>query len=700
MSRILTLGALLIGGLIIGWMGLAFVGTDLAALLVTMVIAAVYLVGFAELLRYQQATSALNQALSTQQDNVGSLAEWLKQLPASLQTGVRLRIEGEHVGLPAPVLAPYLIGLLVMLGLLGTFIGMVDTLQGAVTALQGSTELEAIRSGLAAPIQGLGMAFGTSVAGVAASAMLGFVATLSRRDRLLASRLLDSKVGSIFAEFSLNHNRQQTYKAMQQQAQVLPDVADKLTALVDKLEQMSERISSSLIDNQQQFHSETNRTYTELASAIDRSLQQSLSDSGRLAGESIQPVIEQMMQTISSDLKAGQQQLNHSAQQQLDTISQQFVSTTEQVSQAWQNGLRDHQASNSELVANVGNSLGEFKQQLVDSSNNLVATFDQASEQWLSRQQVSDQARLDHWSNAFEQASNTLQQTAERVNSSSEATASQLLAQINGLLQSSEQLVQTRIESESDWLASYNQRMEQMTSSVQTELQALRELEQNRGDAAVSRLADLQTAVAEHLTSLGNSLEEPMSKLIRSAAETPRAAAELFEKMRAELSQQMARENGLLEDRRETMQQLNSLSDSLLQATSGQREAIESLVHSATDTMQQVAGRFSEQIDTDALKLSSVADQFAGSATDMSSLGEAFGLAVQLFNDANTSLIDSLAGIEQSLQNSTTRSDEQLAYYIAQAREIIDHSVMSQQEIIDQLQLFKNSEPALAGEAC
>jgi hypothetical protein len=700
MSRILTLCALLIGGLIIGWMGLAFVGTDLAALLVTIVIGAVYLVGFAELLRYQQATKALSEALSAQQEKVDSLAEWLKQLPSSLQTGVRLRIEGEHVGLPAPVLAPYLIGLLVMLGLLGTFIGMVDTLQGAVTALQGSTELEAIRSGLAAPIQGLGMAFGTSVAGVAASAMLGFVATLSRRDRLLASRLLDSKIGNIFAEFSLSHNRQQTYQAMQQQAKVLPEVAVQLTALVDKLEQMSERISSSLIDNQQQFHQETSRTYTELASAIDQSLQQSLSDSGRLAGESIQPVIEQMMQTISSDLKAGQQQLNHSAQQQLDTINQQFVSTTEQVSQAWQNGLRDHQTANSELMSNVGSSLADFKQQLVDSSNKLLTTFDQASEQWLSRQQQSDQARLEHWSNGFEQTSNTLQQTADSVNSSNQATASQLLKQIDGLLQSSEQLVQTRIASESDWLAIYNQRMEQMTSSVQTELQALRELEQNRGDAAVSSLTDLQAAVAEHLTSLGNSLEEPMSKLIRSAAETPRAAAELFEKMRAELSQQIARENDMLEDRRETMQQLNSLSDSLLQATSGQREAIESLVHSATDTMQQVAGRFSEQIDTEALKLSSVADQFAGSATDMSSLGEAFGLAVQLFNDGNNSLIDSLASIEQALQNSTTRSDEQLAYYIAQAREIIDHSVMSQQEIIDQLQLFKNSEPALAAEAC
>ena len=45
-----------------------------------------------------------------------------------------------------------------MLGLLGTFVGMVDTLRGAVSALEGTTELAAVRAGLAAD-QGLGSSF-------------------------------------------------------------------------------------------------------------------------------------------------------------------------------------------------------------------------------------------------------------------------------------------------------------------------------------------------------------------------------------------------------------------------------------------------------------------------------------------------------------------------------------------------------------
>lgn len=71
-----------------------------------------------------------------------------------------------------------------MLGMLGTFLGMVITFKGAMFALETSSSLESIRSALAAPIQGLGLSFGTSIAGVAASAILGLLSAMSRRERL------------------------------------------------------------------------------------------------------------------------------------------------------------------------------------------------------------------------------------------------------------------------------------------------------------------------------------------------------------------------------------------------------------------------------------------------------------------------------------------------------------------------------------
>ncbi|MEF8721523.1 MAG: hypothetical protein V5B30_02535 [Candidatus Accumulibacter delftensis] len=74
----------------------------------------------------------------------------------------------------------------------------------------------------------------------------------------------------------------------------------------------------------------------------------------------------------------------------------------------------------------------------------------------------------------------------------------------------------------------------------------------------------------------------------------------------------------------------------------------------------------------------------------MSSLGEAFTLAVGLFNESNGKLVESLDHIEQSLTKATIRSDEQLAYYVAQAREIIDHSMLSQKEIFEELRQLRS----------
>ena len=101
----------------------------------------------------------------------------------------RTVLERLHGGRPASngVLAtfiPYLIGALVLLGLIGTFIGLVDTLRGTRAALQTTSEIEALRRSLLAPIAGLARAFGTSLSGVATSLILGLASTLTRRAEL------------------------------------------------------------------------------------------------------------------------------------------------------------------------------------------------------------------------------------------------------------------------------------------------------------------------------------------------------------------------------------------------------------------------------------------------------------------------------------------------------------------------------------
>ena len=167
MNRHLGAAAFLVGLATIAWIAWGYVGSNPLALTMTLLIGAFYVMGATELRRFRQATVTLQQALAALPETVPNLRDWLATLHPSLRNPVRLRVEGERIALPGPAMTPYLVGLLVLLGMLGTFVGMVVTLNGAVMALETTTDLPTIRAALAAPVKGLGLAFGTSVAGVA-----------------------------------------------------------------------------------------------------------------------------------------------------------------------------------------------------------------------------------------------------------------------------------------------------------------------------------------------------------------------------------------------------------------------------------------------------------------------------------------------------------------------------------------------------
>jgi len=76
----------------------------------------------------------------------------------------------------------YMTGLLVFLGLLGTFWGLIETVSsvgGVIRGLNVGTEASAVfdslREGLAAPLAGMGIAFSSSLFGLAGSLVLGFL---------------------------------------------------------------------------------------------------------------------------------------------------------------------------------------------------------------------------------------------------------------------------------------------------------------------------------------------------------------------------------------------------------------------------------------------------------------------------------------------------------------------------------------------
>lgn len=720
MNKHLFTVAFILGALGIVWVGIGFIDSSFLALAMTTIIGATYVFGALELRQFRRATSTLKAALAAIPENLTDLSDWLGSVHPSLQNPVRLRIEGERVGLPGPALTPYLVGLLVMLGMLGTFLGMVVTLKGAVFALEKTTDLQAIRSALAVPVSGLGLAFGTSVAGVAASAMLGLMSALSRRERMLTAQLLDTNIATVLRRFSLTHQRQETFKALQLQSQALPDVVDKLQAMMAQMEGMSQQLNQRLLGNQESFHSTIKGVYTDLACAVDKSLRESLSQSAHAASESIKPVVEAAMSGIAHEAKLMHERMVDTVQMQLDGLSARFSDTAATVAETWTAALKSHEQANAGIVANVGRSLDAFNETFEQRSNALVAAVGEAYASLQTDQAERDRQRQQAWTQSLEAMAaalthelrqtgaqtlaqqqkicDTLTQTTQDITEHAQASASNALVETTRLITCAEELMRSRIASEAQWIEQHRERMDQLASLLRSELGALKDEEAARGDAAVERLAQLQTALTNHLTTLGTALEEPITQLIQTASEAPRAAAEVIGQLRQQISSSVARDNELLEERSRIMETLNALLNAINHASHEQRAVIDSLVATSAEALKATSSAFSDNVATEAAKLSDIAAYVTSSAVEVSSLSEAFGFAVHAFNEANEKLIANLQRIEDAMEKSMSRSDEQLAYYVAQAREIIDLSMTSQKEVLEELRQLPATQAMIAEE--
>ncbi|MGR8029326.1 DUF802 domain-containing protein [Burkholderia pseudomallei] len=837
------------------WIGAGYAVSNPVALAVTLVIAAGYLAGALELRRYRQATSTLAQAVAALSEPPAALGAWLERLHPSLRHAVRVRVEGERVALPGPALTPYLVGLLVLLGMLGTLIGMVMTLRGTGAALESSTDLQAIRASLAAPVKGLGFAFGTSIAGVATSAMLGLLSALCRRERLDAAQALDAKIATTLRVHSHAHQRDETFRLLQRQADLMPTLVERLQAMMHSLEQQSAASAERQIAGQQAFLGKAEETYARLASSVGQSLTDSVAESARVAGSALQPVMETTMAGLARETAALHDALTQAVQRQLDGLSAGFETTAAHVADVWRHALADHQRSSDALAQRLHGSIDRIVESFDRRSADLLdgvrarldATASSVSDAWrgaLAQQEQANEAHAERNRQALETAAATferhsaallrtigeshsaLQATlesrdeqrlatwtdslgsiaaklgAEWAQTSAQAanrqqticdalahTARDLSAQATAFEQHTAALLRTMSESHSALQATLESRDEQRlatwtdslgsiaaklgTEWAQTSAQAanrqqaicdalahtsrdlsaqatafeqhtaalLRTMSEshsalqatlesrdeqrlatwtdslgsiaaklgtewaqtsaqaaNRQQAIYDALAHTARDLSAHTQAHASATIAEISRLVQAASEAPRVAAEVVAELRQKLSDSMVRDTAMLEERNRMLATLETLLDAVNHASSEQRAAVDALVATSSALLQRVGTQFTDEVGTQTDRLGGVAAQITGSAVEIASLGDALGAAVQSFGESNDKLVAHLQRIEAALDKSLARSDEQLAYYVAQAREVIDLSMMSQKQIIEELQRV-GGERASAGAA-
>jgi len=910
MTRFLHFAVFLVGLAAVGWIGTGYLGTHPLALSITALIGVVYVVGAWELFRYQRTTDALARAVDGLAEPPESLSAWLASVPLSVRQSVQLRVQGERAGLPGPTLAPYLVGLLVLLGMLGTFLGMVATLRGTGAALQSATDLQAIRASLAAPVMGLGFAFGTSVAGVAASAMLGLLLTLCRRARMAVAQRVDVAIATPLRGYSLSHQREERVRLLahqtdllQRQAEALPRVADRLDAMMAAMTRQAEALNHNLLANQERFHTQTEAAYTRLATTLEQALKTGVADTAQAASAAIEPAVQATMSKLAHESAALHERVAASVQQHLDGTSARLDATGADMAATWQQALTEQRASSEALTLHFRTSLDGFAQTFEQRSGALldgmttrldgaatrlsgawdsalaqnreghdalaaanqlaltaaVAHFDHHARDLVREvshaqaalvQQVdarstalahelsesnaalvsalseSNESLAGRVSNAHVELASTVQAATADLTAKVERSTSDLVQQVAGsttamvrdvssLTSDMVERVGTRTTDMVDTVGGTARDMVQGVGTLTTDMvervgtratdmvdtvggtatemvhgfdthstrmvegfagtatkmvdgigvtaadlvqrvgASATDLIQGVGASATDLIdgvgtsaaelmdtvhrsdADLRkafstgdqvraTAWVESLDALARTLRDEwaqagalttarqqeicdalgqtaraiatdtqahaqatiteIERLVQAASEAPKVAADVVIEVRQKLSDSMARDNSMLEERSRLLETLGSLLDAVNHASTEQRSAVDALVATSADMLARVGSRFTEQVEAETGKLTGIADRVTSSASDVSGLSEAFSSAVATFSESNDKMLTQLQRIESSLDATATRSDEQLAYYVAQAREVVDLSILSQKQILDNLQ--------------
>ncbi|WP_411851093.1 DUF802 domain-containing protein [Stenotrophomonas sp. LGBM10] len=799
----------LLGLMAVCWIGAGYVGSNPVGAAVALLIGACYLAGGVELYRYRQGTRALASAVGDVSSASDGLAGWLQRVPPALRHAVRLRVEGERVALPAPTLTPYLVGLLVLLGMLGTLLGMMATLRGTGLALAHATDLQAIRGSLGAPVEGLAVAFGTSIAGVATSAMLGLLSALCRRERLLAVQDLDGQIATTLHVHSQAHQRSKTLRLLQEQAGVLPTLVERLQAMTHAIEQSSTAASQRLLASQDAFHARMDADHARFAEAVQATLQSGVTDSARAIGGVLQPLLEGTLTGIVRENTTLQGVVGDAVQRQLDSLSAGFEASRTAAADQWTHALGAQREAQVALADDLRSALGGFAehhdarigtlvesvsarlQDTVQQWERGVTAQQQAQQALASAQQDADaalasalradlaaaaarddartvalldavsarlQASADTWQAGLDaqsqsqtalttqlgtalaqfgerhdqRAAGLIDTLAQRLDAGAASTAAAwqaalarqdgvnaalvernqqaLAAAADALEARSVSLIDAMQQSHTGLQAALEsrdaQRLSTWAAAFETLSATLGERWERTGDHVAQRqqaICDTLAATAATITAqaqahASDTISE-ISRLVQAASEAPKAAAEVVAELRQKLSDSMVRDTAMLEERGHLLATLETLLDAVNHASTEQRGAVDALVSTSAELMERVGSRFTDHIAAETGKLDAVAAQVTGSAVDVASLADAFGAAMHTFGSSSQGLGERLEQIAGALETTLSRSDDQLAYYVAQAREVIDLSVLSQKQIIEELQALAGRGAAAEAES-
>jgi hypothetical protein len=641
---------------------------------------------------------------------------------ASPLLGLFLRARLEQA--PAPNLgesiAPYLTGLLVMLGLLGTLLGLFETVHGASHALTASADVSALRASLSQPISGLTRSFGCSAAGISASAMLGLALALVRRREGRALRAVHRYAMGPLRLLAPVRRQARALEQLAAQGLTLPQASSALERVGAQLGELSTRLvalQTAGVEAQKvavgalvvELRGELARLSAEAGSTLHASVAPMLEQAAARAGESserqaraLAEVARDLTQQLDADARERAQhaaellaslaqrmdaaeQARSAAQRKELELLQQLATRGVDEAQARERALEARWAELTERAEQSARLLREEESERLlrldgvttRMSDDLARVVTAVDEQ-LGRRMESERVHDERSDAALTQ----LRDTARAFESSSErqrGMIEQWVAALPPLFNEVAEAAQRGSASALGQLVSTTEaRLERISATLDRELSQRKEGERAHDErtlAAMERLGQtadlLERSIAEQREALEGMVQRA-GGLIAELATTARSSAESTLARLADSAEEQAMRWAKLE---------SELADGRLEHARGLE--------------QQLTGH-AEQLERRLADAAAVVQQAAAiwkaSSAEMQAIAQLFASSVERQREASDAWLESLGDIEAAVERSGRHAAaDALADQLSSTQEVFARQLQFQRELFEQLRSLRAS---------
>ena len=646
----------------------------------------------------------------------------LDRASAPLKAFLRARIE--HAPTPAlgENLTPYLVGFMVMLGLLGTLLGLFETLHGAGQALTASADVNALRSGLSGPMRGLTRSFGCSAAGVSASAMLGLAAVFVRRAEGNAWARAQSFATGPLRELSPMRRQLDSFQQLAQQGESLPRAAVSLEQASTHLGQLAERWESAhraTLEAQQ-------KSAQELMEKMRSELARTSLDAGRALSESVAPMLKQVVaqtgealtrqmganrEALDKDLavrREADKALRESLREELACSrkeAQTHLATLAEAAQKLSGQLEEearHRRSEAErLLGELSGRLDAAASARAEENRGELAALSALGEQLVANSQQRESELAGRWSKLVDRIKSDLGELVQSIGQDVDARAERDRQLTQGVERSLETL---RLGAEG------------LSTLATKQEQAVHELVQRSALQLESFGAAAQTSSREALDTLVKLGEEQAMRALESEAATQESARSALAKL-AKLGEDQAQRAAQLETHaqtssREVLDQLVRLGEehqlrvmqlgedhaarfvqleTLLQSTQAQHT--QSLAGELTDHAQ----RLSKGLETTTGLVQEAATVLRASSVEMRRVAALFHQSVERQREASQAWMESLGELEGAVERAGRgAAADALGDQLASTQEVFARQLQFQRELFEQLRTLRSASIAPA----